>query len=155
MILNQILRRLTFVVLFASASGMFVIGCQPATDTSRVPVKGIVLLGDKPLANTMLTFTPQNETPGQGGSGRSNAQGDFQIAGFDGKAGLTAGDYRVSISKLLRADGSDFPANSELGPMDSDGRESIPEKYSDPLQTVLIAKVTPSVGKLEFKVTAE
>ena len=135
--------------------GLFLIGCQPAADRERLPAQGIVYLGDKPLTNATLTFTPHNETPGEGGSGQSNAQGEFQIAGFEGKPGLVAGVYRVSISKLLRPDGSEFPANSELGPMDSDGRESIPEKYSDPLRTELTANVIPGSGKFEFKLLAD
>lgn len=145
--MNCIIRIGLLLALFCS-------GCSSGEATTLLPVQGIVLRGDKPLPNALVTFIPHESTTGQGGSGRTSLQGEYRIQGYDGRAGLVAGQYRVTVSRILLPDGTDFPANSPVGPMDSNGRESLPEKYSDPAQTELLVSVQEG-GNYELRLRDE
>lgn len=134
---------------------LLVAGCRTSSPVEVVPVRGVVRLKHQPLANAVVTFIPIHETPGQGGQAVTNSAGEFQVAGHQGEPGLKPGQYRVAVSKLLRADGTEFPFDSPVSPMDADARESIADAYSDPAATQLSADVQSSMPSLELEVTAK
>jgi len=101
-------------------------------------------------------FVPQGETKGQGGVGRTDAAGKYELMTHDRKfKGVPAGSYRVIINKLVKPDGTDYVPDPNAGPMDTGGfRELLPAAYSDMGLTTLQADV-PEGGKqdLNFKLT--
>lgn len=109
------------------------------------PVKGTVYLNDQPLANADVTFSPLGETPGIGGQARTNSEGQFQVNYGRGGEGLPAGEYQVAVSVRVMPDGSPAPPEENVDPIESQGRETLPPKYSNVEQSEL--KVTLEPGK--------
>lgn len=121
-----------------------------------VPAEGSITFDGKPLGAADLMFVPHGETKGQGGVGRTGADGKFSLTSHDRKfTGVPAGNYRVIINKLVKPDGTDYVPDPNAGPMDTGGfRELLPSKYSDMGMTTLTADV-PEGGKkdLQFNLT--
>ena len=135
------------------------VGCNSApAGPPLVPAEGLISLNGKPLGAADLIFVPQGETKGQGGVGRTDAAGKFQLSSHDRKfKGVPAGTYRVVINKLVKPDGSDYIPDPNAGPMDTGGfRELLPAAYSDMGVTTLQADI-PEAGKkdLEFKLISK
>jgi hypothetical protein len=134
-------------------------GCSPApSGPALVPVEGVISLDGKPLGGADIMFVPQGDTKGQGGVGRSETGGKFELLSQDRKRkGTPVGSYRVIINKLVKPDGSDFIPDPNAGPMDTGGfKELLPTAYSDMGQTRLEA-VIPDGGKkdIEFKLNSK
>jgi len=133
-------------------------GCNsgPAGPT-LVPVEGVVTLDDKPLSGAVLLFQPQGNTAGQGGTARTDAAGKFALTSFDLKdKGAAAGTYRVTISKKVKPDGSDFQPSPDEDPMLAAYKEVLPPQYTDDAQTTLSADVPAEGAKnLEFKLSSK
>ena len=147
-VLNRHSRAVTLAVL---GPLVFLSGCGPPADPSLVPVSGTVTADGQPLANATVTFIPMDGTPGFGGTGKTDAAGQYTLAGSrDNAPGIPPGDYRVAISKRLMPDGSEVPASDNTPPMMSPARESLPVGYSNPATTQLTAKVQPGGGPLDF-----
>ena len=111
-----------------------------------IPVTGVVKLNGQPIAHANLVFIPEGETKSVGGTGVSGPEGKYEVAGAPGTKGLTAGTYKVVITRPLRNDGT--PPPPDVAPIDSDARETLPEIYTDTEKTILRATVEPgkSVG---------
>lgn len=116
-----------------------------------VPVEGIVTLDDAPLSSAMITFFPVGETRGRGAVGYTNDQGHYKLEAPDGRPGVPVGEYRVTIIKLEMPDGSDFPANSDVAPMDSPARQILDDQYSDDRHTILAETVPEGGAKINFE----
>jgi len=102
-------------------------GCGGGS-SDAVPITGTVTLDDKPLEGAMVTFHPEGETGGLGGSGRTGPDGKYTLTPARGKDGLPPGGYVVVVNRPLRKDGSLPPP--DLPPIESDARESLPAVYS-------------------------
>jgi hypothetical protein len=130
-------------------------GCE-RKQSSGVPLAqaaGKVTLDGKPLAEATLEFVPTGDTKGQGGSAITDDEGLFTVTSPFGEEGLTAGDYRVVISKLVLPAGVHFdvPPDKTLPPADNPYQESLPAKYSDRTNSKLNIKVSPGGSdKLSF-----
>lgn len=109
-----------------------------------VPAAGTVTLGGKPLSGAQVTFTPAGATRGTGAEGRTGKDGRYELSSAHGR-GAAAGEYRVTIAKLVMPDGSDYAPGAGVGPADSPAREVLPPRYSDPHRTTLTATV-PAAG---------
>jgi hypothetical protein len=123
------------------------VGCLGGVDPKQPkvePVTGVVTLDSQPLKNADIVFIP---TGGQiEAGGRTDAEGKFTLI-VRNQVGAVAGDYKVTISKRTRDDGSEFPENREnVGA----GKESLPPKYVDRILTELKAKVGPGENKINF-----
>jgi hypothetical protein len=121
-----------------------------------VPVSGTVTYGDQPLADAMVTFSPTGTTAGQGAAGLTDNSGKYvlQAPWTDGKTrpGAIPGTYKVSISRMVKADGSVWkpdPKSPDAGPMSIGAREEMPEQYS--FQSKLTADVSKDNGVFDFK----
>lgn len=133
------------------------LGCGSGRDAnlpSLVPLSGTVTWGGRPLTGAVITFTPVGATRGTGSTGRTSPEGKYTLKARGGGAGAVAGQYKVVISKLVLPDGSDFPADSPVGPMDSPAREVLPSRYSDPERTKLTARVPEGGGTVDFPLEA-
>jgi hypothetical protein len=126
------------------------IGCGGGAH-DEVSVSGTVTLDGKALPGAALRFVPTGSTRGVGGMGRAGADGKYTLKGMRGAAGILPGTYKVVISKLVMPDGTDFPADSKVGPMDSPAKEQLPATYSDSNQTRLTATVPEGGGVVDFR----
>jgi hypothetical protein len=120
-------------------------GCKKAPDGT---VAGTVTLDGNALPNAMVRFIPQGNTPGLGGTGRTDAKGNFVLADSQGGKTIQPGEYKVVISKMLRPDGSD--PGSDFKPAESDARESLPPIYSSEMASTLKATVTSDAKPYDF-----
>ena len=144
--------------LALAAAGIAFAGCNASmTGPPLAPVEGIVLLDGQPLGGATLLFQPQGDTPGQGGTARTGADGRFTLTAFDlGAKGVPAGSYRVTISKQVKPDGTDFQPRPDEDPMLAAYKELLPPQYTDAAQTPLKAEVPPDGAKnLEFKLSSK
>ena len=123
---------------------------QPA-GSPLVPITGTVEWKGEVLTDAMVHFTPTENTAGAGGTGRTNAKGVYKLTNVRGGAGVVAGEYKVIISRRILPNGLPIPENYNVGPMDSDARESLPMEYSDPDQTMLTANVSAGIPPIDFK----
>ncbi|MCA9247718.1 MAG: carboxypeptidase regulatory-like domain-containing protein [Planctomycetales bacterium] len=130
------------------------IGCAPGLPAGHVAVTGTVTRNGAPLGNATVVFTPEGETAGRGGGARTDAAGQYILVDQSGNPGVLPGVYRVTISKLVGADGEDFDSQ-QMGPMDANARESLPARYSDFTNTELRADVSGTVNEHHFALTVE
>lgn len=114
------------------------VGCGGGTDA--IVVTGTVTEDDKPLNHALVTFLPQGETSGLGGAGKTGSDGKYTLTPSRGGKGIAPGEYKVTISRLLRPDGSE--ADPKVPPIESDARETLPAIYSNREQTTLHATVS-------------
>jgi len=134
-----------------------IVGC--GGDASHLPkltpVGGTVTLDGKPLINAMVAFVPSGSTPGTGANGHTDKAGKYELATRSRGKGTPAGEYRVVVTKLVMPDGTDFPANSAVAPINSPAKQILPVKYSMAGQTVLRAKVGEDSTVIDFPLTAK
>jgi hypothetical protein len=124
-------------------------GCGEGRDPNLpplVPVTGTVKLDGKPVSGAFVTFIPTQGTIGTGSTGITDAEGKYELATMHDGTGAPVGSYQVVISKLVRLDGTDFPAGEEFDAMGTPHKNLFPPQYSDQSQTTLKANV-PEGGK--------
>ena len=120
----------------------FLIGCgDKDTGPKLEPVTGTVTMNDKPLANANLTLLPIGETPGIGGTARSDEAGKFEVRYNRGGEGLPEGKYKVAVSVRQLPDGSPAPPGDAENPIESQARETLPAKFSNIDQSTLEVEV--------------
>ena len=126
-------------------------GCsKDPNQPALVPLSGQVTLDDQPLAGAEVSYVPVGATKGAGSTGRTNADGVYQLTAVRGGAGVVPGEYRVAISKRVMPDGSDFPADSKVPPIESPARQLLAPEYSDPQRSRLRATVPADGGTKDF-----
>lgn len=113
-----------------------------------INVSGIVTQDGKPLPGAVVTFIPVGDTQGLGGSGITGADGKFVLQAGRAETGIAPGEYKVTVSRFLRKDGTPPPADVPLS--ESDARETLPAKYSDRKATTLKAAVGKEASSHEF-----
>jgi len=116
-----------------------------------VPVSGTVSQNGQPLRGVLVQFIPVDGAPGSGGAGRTDAEGQYQLRTMQGDPGIPAGEYKVTLAKLVMPDGSDFPEGSDVAPIDSAARQVLPAQYSEPRQTELHASITGPSDDVDFE----
>lgn len=128
------------------------VGCggRKSNHPPLVPVSGTVTMDDKPLSGAIVTFVPSGSTRGDGANGFTDASGKYELVYRGNDKGVPTGEYRVVVTKLLMPDGSDFPIDSEVSPMDSPAKQVLPVRYSDVDQTTLTANVPEAGGTIDF-----
>lgn len=131
---------------------LFQVGCSSKEKSSKlVPAKGSVTLDGESLFRAKIEFEPIGSAEAIRYWGFSDEQGNFEIQSTRGK-GAPAGEYKVTITKRVAPDGSEFPANSKVPPTDFNSRQVLPARYSDRTQTELRATI-PKDGTSSLKFT--
>src|SRR5262245_43486928 len=128
---------------------VLVAGCGKDND-GLTPVAGTVFVDDAAAQGAVVTFFPTGNTPGNGGTGQTDATGKYEISTPQGKKGLPPGEYKVSVSYRRNPDGSAPDPN--VPPIESKAVELLPPKYSDREKTELTATVTAETKPHDFKV---
>jgi hypothetical protein len=127
-------------------------------DGSTIPVNGVVTLDDKPLSGARVTFYPEKETGGLGGTAETGSDGKFVIVGAKGAPGLVPGKYRVTVSKGQIKGGIDGGGGEEqVGAIipEIDLKDEFPPIYSHPGQTILAYSVTGDGKPIEIKLDSK
>jgi hypothetical protein len=121
------------------------VGCN---NRSEIEVAGTITIDHQPLANAEIQFIPADGST-NGGSARTNHNGQYRLSNNQGTMGLAAGEYKVVISKRLRPDRSD--ADPAAPRTDANSAESLPSIWSDDKQTTLTATITKEKRSYDFK----
>lgn len=134
------------------------LGCGGGAPASKPlpktePVKGTVLLDDKPLSGALVTFVPTGDTKGVECSGKTDESGNFVPQQLRGTEGVPAGTYRVYIRRPLR--GGKPITDEAPGAAGGVVVESLPPKYSNPTESKLTATINAGGGPVEFKLTSK
>ena len=114
--------------------------CGGTSESARAltKVSGKVLIGTKPVSGALVQFVP-TATDGESVSARTGADGTYQLVSARGEAGGVPGTYKITVTRLIGADGKELPEGSS--PFSSGGKESIPETYTNLEQSPLMAKI--------------
>lgn len=117
-------------------------GCGSGSGAAdSYPASGVVTLNGQPVEGAIVTFTPASAEPGVGGGQAStDASGRFEMShlrdnGQTTVAGLPAGEYRVTVTKIVAPAGE---ASLTKPP-----RNTLPAQYQSVEETPLSANVTP------------
>ena len=144
------MRNLLFFLTILIAVSL--IGCGGSgAKLSTVKVTGIVTLDGAPVADASLIFVPKTQGQGHSASGRTDADGRYQLTTPDGKAGAgtTPGEYRVAITKTELD--SDAPPSDRGAPV----RNLIPTRYAQASSSGLTATVKEEkVNEINFELTS-
>ena len=116
------------------------LGCGSKNDAA--PVAGTVSVDGKPADNATVTFIPQGQTKGNGGSALTDTTGRYEVINPRGGKGLSPGEYKVTVSYRRNADGS--PPDPNTPPIESKAKETLPVTYASPAATKLTASVPAS-----------
>jgi hypothetical protein len=137
-----------FRIVMAIALTGFVAGCGAEKGAGTgVPVSGKVTLDKEPLAGARVVFVPTKSTVGNSAQAFTDASGEYKLGGGPGAGGVTAGEYKVVVSRLLLKDGSPAPPDT---PAEVFVRESLPLQYSNRDSTTLTAIVPAGGATLDF-----
>jgi hypothetical protein len=121
-----------------------------------VPVTGTITLEGKPLGNARVTFYPTEGSQGEGvASGTTDSTGKYELQSLFGDKvviGAAPGKYKVTVSQLVRPDGTPMPADSKEPPIMSAARESVTMEHSAFDRTELTANVSSTGGTFNFDV---
>ena len=140
------------LLLFGGLIG--VVGCaKSGVSGPSANITGKISLQGKPVAGAMVQFIPADKG-GVPGSARTDADGHYQLVSAKGMAGVTPGEYKVVISRILGPDGKELPP--ETSPFSGGGKETLPPFYSKPEDTILTATVAGSGSiTIDFPLTGQ
>jgi len=131
----------------------------PPKLAASVPVSGTVTLDGKPLSDANVTFVPETQAGFKGAIGRTDASGKYELntdigAGKSSK-GAIPGRYRVTVSRLVKPDGSALPPDFKEPPMNVGAMESIPLKYTSGTDSQLTYEVPAAGGTYDIQLTSK
>jgi hypothetical protein len=131
----------------------------PPNLAPTVPVSGTVTLDGKALEGANVTFVPETKEGFKGAIGRSDASGKYElntdVGGGKSSKGAIPGKYRITVSRLVKPDGSTLPPDFKEPPMNVGAMESIPMKYSSAGSTQLTYEVPAAGGTYDIPLTSK
>lgn len=150
-------RRLARLALLA---GLLALGCaadnQPLPLPELLPAGGRITVGGQPLAGAIVIFVPSASSAGFAAMGVTNADGRYELQTHAGDAvhpGVAAGDYRVTVTRMVGPDGSPLPPDLSQSTSTAGARESVARRYSLPAMTGLQATVAKDAATHDFEVS--
>jgi hypothetical protein len=112
-----------------------------------VPVRGTVKLDGRPLPQATVRFIAR-EAGGRDALGFTDADGVFRLTTFQPGDGAFPGKYKVIVQPPAEAEGGPAAATPEAAqqaaPRSRPKGPSLPPRYSQPDQTILVQDVPPS-----------
>lgn len=144
-------------MLWITAVTLAANGCTKAEKSKLPPtvsVTGTIKIDGLPLANAAVQFHPDGSTDGIGSGGYTDKDGNFELItvsdGSEITKGAPAGKYKVTVSRFVKPDGTDFPLDAEEPPGLSGAIDTVPMLYSDPQWTTLDAQIPPEGGVIHL-----
>ncbi|MBL8851321.1 MAG: hypothetical protein JNG89_16685 [Planctomycetaceae bacterium] len=114
-------------------------GCGESPYPELFPASGTITLDGAPLDGATVAFIPSKSNQMQPSYGYTDPDGKYELKTPEGYGGVSPGEYRIVISKIVMPDGSPVPPGSQTG--GAEGDESIPYPHSDPRATSNVAVV--------------
>jgi hypothetical protein len=105
-------------------------GCNVAKEPPRVPVKGRVTMGGKPVAGATVVF--ENKAAAIAQTATTDEDGKYEFITYN-SAGLPAASYKVAVSSgRFMLPGEEIPKVdvSKASPVPSKPKQAIPDKYA-------------------------
>jgi hypothetical protein len=127
-------------------------GCGSNDGLPRVRATGRVIAAGQPVGDALIRFIPEGATRGSGGFARTNSEGQFDLTDARGQwGGIVPGAYRVTVSRLIDAQGVPLPAGkSEL---DVPGtKQSMPAMIVGADSTPLTCTVPEAGGEVKIEI---
>ena len=136
----------------------------------QVKTTGIVTLDGEPVAQASLMFIPDSGRPA---SGNTNADGAFVLSSYGGNDGLPAGNYRVTVTKLVlkdkfqrqlenlekqaeeAAEEDEESVAFDIEFADNAYENKLPEKYAELDTTDITVTITKQQDPLVISLTSE
>lgn len=127
-------------------------GCSKGSKERQfdlTPVSGVIMLDGKPLADAEVGFSYLGAPPEgfAGSTARTDAQGRYELQ-TGTKKGAVAGQYRVTVSRLMAPGGVTLnPAEGlDMGQLAASGQvtQTVPAKYTGVNSTDLSTTVDKS-----------
>lgn len=146
----------SFVLISALGCSSTMSGDERAEGPPPVTVRGTIRVKGKPLAHAVVTFLPASGPAV--GTGETDEEGKYTLSSM-GRPGLPPGEYKVSVSYLLSAEGEP----QGLGPRGAlvqppgmlSAKEQLPAEYADLGRTILAAKVGSEGGSFDYDLDAD
>ena len=130
-------------------------GCGGGRDPALpdlAPVSGTVTMDGEPASGVAVTFWPAGSSRGGMCFANTDEGGRYELKDAHGDKGAQEGDFQVTCSKWVTADGSPFTSDTE-SPMEAGAQQLISARYSDEAITELKATVPAGGGTFDFEVT--
>ena len=137
---------------------------------AQVKTTGTVTIDGEPVADAALMFVPDSGRPA---SGNTNTNGEFQVSSFGGNDGLPAGNYRVTVTKLVlkdkfqeiydrqverakaEAEPGEEPEEVDMEFGENAYENELPEKYAELDTTDINVTITKQQEPLAISLTSE
>jgi hypothetical protein len=133
---------------------LFLVGCG-GSGGPELPVSGIVTLDGNPVPDATVRFYPDQGTdPTSSGYAVTGSDGKFVITSGQGKKGLVAGKYKVTVSKGKVQTGESEEGAGAVIP-EVEFKDDFAPIYSNPAQTVLSYSVTGDGKPIEIKLDSK
>ncbi len=120
-----------------------------------VPVSGTVTLDGKPLSGATVSFLPVGATRGRTCYGATDAEGRYELMLDEEHKGAPEGEFAVLCNKWIMPDGSDYPRDTDVSPLESNAKELLPPRYSLDGTSELKATVPAGGGTIDFALTSK
>jgi hypothetical protein len=124
-------------------------GCGEA-EPVLAPVRGRIVMEDKPMAEVIVTFAPIGNTTGNGALGATDRDGRFELTDVRGEKGAHPGEYKIHLYPAPLPKKTDAPVD-----VVSVGGGGIPAIYVDPNNTPLRANVPPEGAHVDVTLTSD
>lgn len=128
-------------------------GCSKAptrTPVQEVPVKGVVTLDGKPLAQAEVVFTTLSLGTF---TAATKDDGSYQLSSSFGGEAVCKGPCKVTIQKWEMPEGAQL--QPDMSPQLQGAKPLLPPRYSDSEKTELKADVPESGGDFNFELTSK
>lgn len=153
------MRFLSLLLVFGTLLAFGLSGCGPNPNAGQpptVPVSGTVKLDGAPAADVAVMFFPVGSTRGNKTYyANTDQNGRYELSAGADQKGAPAGEYKVTCSKYVKADGSPFTSDGTQSPEMAGAKEAFAPRYSDQQQTTLKATVPEQGGTFDFEIKSK
>lgn len=150
-----------YITVVVALSGLVLCGC--GGEASKRPpmgkVKGVVTYKGKPVSDAVVAFN-QEHAP-RAATGKTDAEGKFQLTTWDTNDGAILGTHKVTVTKSKSILGDKDPATMTPDEIMKKMQENpkpaleneVPAKYADVKTTPL--QISVEAGEKEIKIDLE
>ena len=128
-------------------------GCARSGSKKGSKVTGAVTHNGKPVAGARITFCDgKDQSPqGSGPTAITDESGEYALVG------VPAGSYKIVVYKMVAKKGAILPDENDLEQIEASGLgvHALPQKYSRPASTTLVAQVDDGDNKVDLKLTGQ
>ena len=139
--------------LVLSLALMWPLGCSSNPYEKLLPASGMITLDGAPLAGATVAFIPEKSNQKQPSYGYTDEAGKYVLKTPEGFEGVSPGEFRIVVSKIVMPDGTPVPPGSQTG--GAEGNESIPQPHCDPRATKNVAIVSDGTAIFDVAILSK